>query len=109
MKMRMGEKDLQDIIKSQANIMDQAKQFVAPKGRLVYATCSLLPSENERQVERFLKENSEYSTVPVSRVWKELGLPDTPPQGSPFLRISPAVHGTDGFFVAILQRHATST
>lgn len=41
----------------QARVMDEAAHFVAPGGRLVYATCSLLAEENERQVEAFLRRN----------------------------------------------------
>jgi len=105
MKLRSSEKEQEKLLETQSHILNEAKMYVAPRGRLVYATCSMLPSENERQLERFLKENSDFTPVPVARVWQELNLPPLPPQQSPYLRLSPSVHGTDGFFVGILQRN----
>jgi len=72
---------------------------VKPGGGLVYATCSVLPAENERQIEAFLERQPEFSVVPIV----ELDLPPELATG-PYLRLSPLKHGTDGFFGAVLAR-----
>ena len=75
----------------------------ASGGRLVYATCSLLPDENERQVEAFLLRHPEFSAVPLAETWTL----DAPVPGpGPYLSLTPRRHGTDGFFAAVLQRAA---
>ena len=73
------------------------------RGRLVYATCSLLPAENELQVRRFLAENPDFRLVPVAGVWAECVGGSAPSTGES-LNLTPASHGTDGFFAAVLER-----
>lgn len=95
---------------AQAESLGKAAGLVRPGGRLIYATCSLLPEENDVQIEAFLKERGDFAVLPAPRVWDEalvpLGAP--PPRPLPFrdgfLCLTPARHGTDGFFVAILER-----
>ncbi len=101
---------------TQARILAQAAPLVAGGGRLIYATCALLPSENRRQVEAFLAARPDFSLLPAAAVWAEtlapMGVPADapgPPPGpapfdGPYLLLSPARHGTDGFFAAILER-----
>ncbi|MGP1395218.1 MAG: RsmB/NOP family class I SAM-dependent RNA methyltransferase [Inquilinaceae bacterium] len=97
--------DLADLTALQTRILDSAQRLVKPGGRLVYATCSLLPDENEDRVAGFLADHPEFGIVPVGTVWTQV-LGTTPPCDGPFLRLTPARHGTDGFFVAILERAA---
>ncbi len=90
----------------QARLLDEAAPLVTPGGRLVYATCSFLRSENEDQVERFLAKNPVFSPCPLPGIWGEtLGTPC--PAAGPWLRLSPHLHGTDGFFAAVLERAKT--
>ncbi|NWG46192.1 MAG: RsmB/NOP family class I SAM-dependent RNA methyltransferase, partial [Alphaproteobacteria bacterium] len=97
--------DLAELIALQADILDSAERLVRPGGRLVYATCSLLPEENEAQAERFLAAHPEFRLCPLPAVWAEtLGGP--PPVEGTCLRLTPARHGTDGFFAAIFERVA---
>lgn len=86
---------LEELTDIQADIMERACKAVKPGRKLVYATCSLLPDENEDQIERFLKDHPEFEIQPID---KKRGL------GSPFMRLTPHRHGTDGFFTAILIR-----
>ena len=74
-----------------------------PGGRLIYATCSLLPRENQQQVEWFLAEHEEFSVAPVDEIWATV-IGGKAPGPGPCLSLTPASHGTDGFFVAILAR-----
>lgn len=71
--------------------------MVKPGGRLVYATCSLLPDENEDQVESFVQDHPEFSIRPVSEFLDVSG-------AGKFLKMTPAQHDTDGFFAAVLVR-----
>ncbi len=105
---RTGPEDLRELMPKQASILDAAAILVRKGGgRLVYATCSLLPEEDEDQVRAFLGRNPDFSLLPLSAAWAEAGSPSSappPPGEGDFLLTSPARHGTDGFFAAILQR-----
>jgi 16S rRNA (cytosine967-C5)-methyltransferase len=92
--------ELEEIKAMQSEILDRVADKVKPGGRLVYATCSLFPEENEQQVEKFLSSHPEYTVLPLSKAW-EWG---APPCEDPYLRLTPAAHDTDGFFAAILIR-----
>jgi 16S rRNA (cytosine967-C5)-methyltransferase len=92
---------LAELCAVQADILDRVVHVVKPLGRLVYATCSLLPEENEEQVAAFLKRHDDFELLPLSQGWPE-GV--TPPCAGDVMRLTPHRHGTDGFFAAILQR-----
>jgi len=89
----------------QRDILASAARLVKPGGRLVYATCSLLREENEDQAEAFLAAAPDFTLYPAARAWEEtlgghcLAVED-------YLRLTPARHGTDGFFAAIFERRA---
>ncbi len=101
-KWKLSPKDIEELSSLQQRIIESAATLVRPGGVLVYATCSLLPDENERVVDTFLQKNTSFSAVPLSDVWeKTIGGP--PPSSGPWLRLSPAKHGTDGFFAAVMQ------
>lgn len=92
---------LEDIIPVQADILERVAGVVKPGGRLVYATCSLLPEENEDQIEKFLQTHPEYELATLETVWPE-GC-NAPSEGK-YMRLTPKRHSTDGFFAAILLR-----
>ena len=75
-----------------------------PGGRLVYATCSLLREENETQIERFLAAPCGFRAAADRPTSGATTIGGEPPAAGDMLRLSPARHGTDGFFVAVLQR-----
>ncbi|HUH87407.1 MAG TPA: RsmB/NOP family class I SAM-dependent RNA methyltransferase [Pusillimonas sp.] len=102
LKWRQHPESLDELRALQARILRQASACVAAGGRLVYATCSVLPEENERQVEAFLAENPEFKLLDAAEIVKDrcknltlLG---------PYLSMRPDRHGTDGFFAAVMQR-----
>ena len=74
-----------NIIKTQAEILQSYSQLVKVGGKIVYATCSILPSENENQVKKFLKENENFEILKDRKV-------------------SPFKTGYDGFYMALLER-----
>lgn len=88
---------LGELTSIQAEILERAHSTVKPGGRLVYATCSLLSEENEGQIEAFLAAHPEFSIDPVE---------PTRGIGTPFMRLTPHRHNTDGFFTAILKKSA---
>ena len=95
--------------KEQREVLGLGVKFVKPGGRLVYVTCSVLPEENVDQVAAFLAANPDFSVLPYAEAWRAAlpGEPPTSADGSTdTLALTPASHGTDGFFIAILVRKA---
>ncbi len=102
---RATEEDgLDNLLSLQARILASAARLVKPGGRLVYATCSMLPQENEDQVAAFLAAHPAFHVVPLSEVAPWLTNSDHPD----YLSLTPARHDTDGFFAAIMQRETVS-
>ena len=105
-RLRTQPQDLAELVAVQHDILVRAAELVRPGGRLIYATCSLLPEENEGQMERFLARGPRFAPVPLDGLWTAL-LPGVAlPCAGPWLTLSPASHGTDGFFCAVLERVA---
>jgi len=106
-KWRLKPRNIEQRQGEQRDVLAQAAPLVKAGGRLVYITCSLLPSENTEQIAAFLAANPEYSLVPYADVWRQT-LPGAAPASADgrtdTLLLTPAQHGTDGFFVAILAR-----
>jgi 16S rRNA (cytosine967-C5)-methyltransferase len=100
---RLATSNLVSLKATQDEVLDQAAPLVKVGGRLIYATCSLLPEENDERVNQFLARNSTYKVLPVPQVWRDT-FTAAPPSDADFLTLTPARHGTDGFFVAILER-----
>ncbi len=98
--------DLAELVPKQAAILDAASRLVKPGGGLIYATCSVLPAENERQIEGFLERHPDFAIVPVADIWRDALASEPPPEvaAGPYMRLSPLRHGTDGFFAATLVR-----
>jgi 16S rRNA (cytosine967-C5)-methyltransferase len=95
--------DLTALTALQTAILDSACRLVKPGGRLVYVTCSLLADENERQVAAFLEAHQDFAPVPVPALWPA-AVGGTCPEPTDALRLTPARHGTDGFFIAVMER-----
>lgn len=78
---------LEDIKKTQQEILQQYSRIVKPGGKLVYATCSILPSENEQQVKQFL----------ISDIGKEFTFVKEK-------KVLSHESGYDGFYMALLEK-----
>jgi len=102
---RLAPEDLDALAALQADILDTAATLVRPGGRLVYATCSLLGRENRAQVDAFLARDPAFRIEPVDAILARLGLDRSFAQDPHFLA-TPARHGTDGFFAAVMTRAA---
>ena len=97
-----------ELTAKQAKILDSAWRLAAPGGWLIYATCSLLPEENEGQIEAFLSKKTDARLLPVGEIWDRViaakGGAKYPLGEAPMLRLTPAKNGTDGFFVAVMEK-----
>lgn len=99
--------DLDELVAKQRRILDSAARLVRPGGRLVYVTCSLLAREDEEQVRHFLSTHPDFRPLPVSAIW-EATIGSACPESTEFLVLTPRRQGTDGFFVAVLERAAAA-
>lgn len=94
---RLTPEDLDTYCAAQASILKRGADLVKPGGRLVYITCSILARENEEQVTRFLTGNPDFKQQDI-----DLSLPGIRIKRS--LQMAPHITGTDGFFVAVMQK-----
>jgi 16S rRNA (cytosine967-C5)-methyltransferase len=103
-KWRLSPQDLERLAGAQALLLRNAIGLLAPGGKLVYATCSLEPEENERVVEAVLPAFARYRLLDrkeLSREWPGLNhLFDD----KGYLRTRPDLDGTDGFFAVVIVR-----
>lgn len=94
----------------QAAILQSAARLVKSGGRLVYATCSVLPQENEAIAQAFSAGNPDFTPLPVGEVLAGLKVANAPSlcsggeDNQAYLRLWPHRHQTDGFFAAVWQR-----
>ena len=102
LKFRQSPESVAELTQKQTAILRSAARLLKPGGRLVYATCSLLTEENEAVVETVLAEG-QFTLVPVNELLAQSKIDlDT----GTMLKMSPAMHGTDGFFAAVLVKNA---
>ena len=105
LKWRFDENELARVNAVQANVLRAAARLVKSGGRLVYATCSLLATENQEVVESFLAEHPNFTVVPAAQVLQAQGIAiDHAERHAPWFVMLPHLHGTDGFFAAVLER-----
>jgi 16S rRNA (cytosine967-C5)-methyltransferase len=76
---------IQELLETQQKILQDYSKMTKPGGRMVYATCSILPSENEKQVQKFLESAKDWKLLQEHREW-------------------PHINGFDGFYMALLTR-----
>lgn len=102
-KWRVTRERLDELCAIQAGLLGLAATLVRSGGRIVYVTCSLLPEENGAQVGGFLKQTGHrFRLVPAAADWKGITGRDEPLPSDDLL-LTPARHGTDGFYIAVLE------
>jgi len=103
LKFRQSAQGVDELNAKQTRILDAAAKMVKPGGRLVYATCSILPRENQLIVQSFLERHPQFELTPAAGLLAEQKIAvDT----GDYLELRPDVHGCDGFFAAALTRKA---
>lgn len=115
LKWRQKAADVTELQAKQIAILSSAARLVKAGGRLVYATCSVLPEENEAVAEAFSAAHPDFEVLPVPALLERLmaeqdgGQPAFAPESlcsGPYLRLWPHRHHTDGFYAAVWQRKA---
>jgi len=89
---------------AQAQLLDRAVALCAAHGRIVYATCSLLPGEGAAQIAKFLQRHADWAVSPALDIWRDGSRGESPRGLSRFGLLTPAQDETDGFFIAVLER-----
>lgn len=85
LKFRLEEKFFNSILENQQKILSQSVSLVRAKGKIVYATCSILKSENSEQIEKFLASNPSFQLKHEEYIF-------------------PFQFDGDGFYVAVLEK-----
>lgn len=86
-KWKLSQEFLEEVTKTQQNILFDYSAMVKPKGTLIYATCSILPQENQEQVKQFLSSDRGQEFTLISQK-----------------TLLPSATGFDGFFMARLEK-----
>jgi 16S rRNA (cytosine967-C5)-methyltransferase len=99
---RRREGDLPLLAASQLRMLGQAAEAVAAGGRLIYATCSSEPEENEAVADAFLAGSPQFAAIDARRASDDLPAAVVDSRGH--LRTLPHAHGLEAFFGAVFQR-----
>ena len=101
LKWRQPESSVAELAAKQSSILAAAATLVKPGGRLVYATCSVLPDENEAIVAQFLAGHPDFAQGNAAA---DIARANIALDTGPTLQLFPHRHGCDGFFAAVLER-----
>jgi 16S rRNA (cytosine967-C5)-methyltransferase len=99
---RRRERDLAPLAAAELAMLQHAAEVVAPGGRLVYATCSSEPEENEQVVDAFLAAASDFEPLDARDASPQL--PQAVVDRRGHLRTEPHTHGLEAFFGAVVVR-----
>jgi len=101
LKYRVSEESIKSLVETQKKILRACAPYVKRGGVLVYSTCSILPEENEKQIEAFLMDHPEFKRDDKGE-WVPEGLKERLNGG--MLSLLPVRDGVEGFFIARLRR-----
>lgn len=107
LKWRQSAHAVQELVVKQTAILESAARLLKPGGRLVYATCSVLPQENEDIAQAFSQTHPDFVLQDAGEILQQLKVEAAPSlcsggeSGSAYLRLWPHRHQTDGFFAAV--------
>lgn len=110
LKWRQSLQAVEEMTVKQAAILASAARLLKPGGRLVYATCSVLPQENEAIAEAFSAAHADFQSLDAGELLTQLKVSGAErlchggDNGQKYLRLWPHLHQTDGFFAAIWQK-----
>jgi len=101
LKFRQSPTSIAELTQKQTAILASASRLLKKGGRLVYATCSILPEENQNIVQAFLATHPDFVLRPAGVVLQQQKITL---EAGDYLELRPHLHGTDGFFAAVLER-----
>ena len=107
LKWRQTPQGVAELTQKQTDILAGAARLVKPGGRLVYATCSILAEENDAVVDAFIAAHPDFQRLNASEVLAQQGITvDACAHGAmgQDFHLLPHLHGTDGFYAAVLER-----
>ena len=94
------EAEVKELVKMQYKILQNSSKYVKNNGFLIYSTCTITEEENIEVVDRFLKENAEFSIET-----KDLKVEEKLINKDGTIRLYPNIHGTDGFFICKMRKN----
>lgn len=103
-KFRLTEKRLSELTAVQADLLNLAAEKIKQGGKIVYITCSVFAEENTRQIENFCRKHKNFNLIDLSKVWRSKIDAVFPFSQKNMLEFNPLSTGTDGFFLAVLEK-----
>lgn len=98
-------KDFNRYAATELKVLKYFSQFVKPGGLLLYATCTIMPIENQAVVEEFLRHHPDFRPHPLLRKFKEHNIEiQNLEKNMNSFTLSPEIHGTDGYFLALFKK-----
>jgi 16S rRNA (cytosine967-C5)-methyltransferase len=94
---------LDSLMALQNRLIDDGARHVKPGGRLVYATCSVLPCENADVIAHFLARNPGFRVLAAEEIWRSATASAPPPGMKDYFTANPLMTGMDGFFACIMS------
>lgn len=104
LRFRQSPQSVAELQVKQASILQSAANLLKPGGRLVYATCSILPQENQEIITAFLQNNPTFILQDAQGILTKQRLTLSLPS-APYFQLMPHTHQTDGFFAAVLEKN----
>ncbi|MFN9474165.1 RsmB/NOP family class I SAM-dependent RNA methyltransferase [Acidovorax sp.] len=110
LKWRQSPKAVEELTAKQTAILASAARLLKSGGRLVYATCSILPEENEAIADAFTAAHPDFVPLDAGEALAQLKVEGADKLcsggalGTGYLRLWPHMHQTDGFFAAVWTR-----
>ncbi len=103
-KFRLTLEKLEGLKHTQETLLELAANKVKIGGKIIYITCSILPEEDEEQIDKFLQKHDEFAPVNLKELWDKLLQIPYPYYLEKYLKMSPLSTGTDGFFIAVMEK-----
>ncbi|QRN40604.1 MAG: methyltransferase domain-containing protein [Neisseriaceae bacterium] len=101
LKYRNSPSTIQKMTEKQLSILNEAEKLCHSSGKLVYATCSILPQENEYIIQKFLRSHTNYQLIDCQKYLSGI----TMNKNDMGIYLNPLLTQTDGFYIAIMKKN----
>jgi 16S rRNA (cytosine967-C5)-methyltransferase len=101
---RLSQAAIERLVVTQRAIVERLLPLLAPGGRLVFVTCSLLRAEGEDLLDSVEAAHPELQPVNLAEIFDRKYIERFPRSAPGRVRLLPHLHATDGFFVSVLRR-----